>query len=155
MSVAFRINDQELRLHLQSFLKRIGPEPLLRAAGAVMAGSIVQTFRDEGSPAGSWAPLAPSTLKRLKGKAAGHKLLIQTGRLRNSIAQEIDGKTLRIGSNVIYARIHQEGGLAGRGHKAHIPARPYLVFRPEDPERIAKAMEAVVEDAIRQEGLGK
>jgi phage virion morphogenesis protein len=149
--VVFTINDQKLRLALKNFVARIGPEPLLRAAGAAMIGSIMQTFRDEGSPAGSWPRLAPSTLKRLAKKGAGHKLLIGTGRLRNSIAQEIDGHTLRMGSNVVYARIHQLGGVAGRG--ARIPARPYLVFRPEDPGRIAKAMEAVVADAIKQEGL--
>jgi phage virion morphogenesis protein len=71
----------------------------------------------------------------------GHKLLIQSGRLRRSINYEVDGHTVRIGTDVIYGRIHQLGGMAGRGRKVHIPARPYLVFRPEDPDRIAKAME--------------
>jgi phage gpG-like protein len=41
---------------------------------------------------------------------------------------------LRVGSNVIYARIHQLGGRAGRGHKSLIPARPFLVVQDEDME---------------------
>jgi phage virion morphogenesis protein len=43
-----------------------------------------------------------------------------------------------------YARIHQLGGMAGRGRKVKIPARPYLVFRPEDPAAIAKKMEQYI-----------
>jgi phage virion morphogenesis protein len=160
--VAFTINDQKLRLALKNFVARIGPEPLLRAAGAVMMGSIMQTFRDEGSPAGSWAPLAEGTLRTRYGRmrpskrarlVAGKKLLIESGRLRRSITYEVDGNTLRIGTDVIYGRIHQLGGMAGRGRKVHIPARPYLVFRPEDPERIAKAMNEAIDDAIEREGL--
>ena len=31
-----------------------------------------------------------------------------------------------VGSNLVYARIHELGGLAGRGRKVKIPMRPYL-----------------------------
>jgi len=37
-----------------------------------------------------------------------------------------------IGSNVIYSRIHQLGGMAGRGHKVKIPARPFLLVQDQD-----------------------
>jgi phage virion morphogenesis protein len=151
--VSFRINDAEFRLKLRNFVQRVGPGPLLRVAGAAMQSSIMQTFREEGSPAGSWAPLAASTLKKYGKKGPGHKLLVMSGRLRNSITQKVDGNRLLIGSNVIYARIHQLGGAAGRSHASKIPARPYLVFRPEDPARIAKAMDVFIDDAIRKEGL--
>lgn len=158
----FKINDAELRLKLRNLVQRIGPEPMLTVAGEVMVGSVMETFRDEGSPAGSWPPLSQGTLQARYGRmrpstrarlVAGHKLLIQSGRLRRSINYEVDGHTVRIGTDVIYGRIHQLGGMAGRGRKVHIPARPYLVFRPEDPDRIAKAMELTVDDAIRREGL--
>ncbi|OPE24472.1 phage morphogenesis protein, partial [Pseudomonas aeruginosa] len=33
-----------------------------------------------------------------------------------------------IGSNLVYAAIHQFGGDAGRGHQVEIPARRYLPF---------------------------
>jgi len=31
-----------------------------------------------------------------------------------------------VGSNLVYARIHELGGYAGRGRKVKIPMRPYL-----------------------------
>lgn len=33
---------------------------------------------------------------------------------------------LTFGTRVPYAAIHEFGGMAGRGHKVHIPGRPYL-----------------------------
>jgi phage gpG-like protein len=97
---------------------------------------------------------------------AAKKLILQdTGRLKNSIAyrpaSSPQGATqLIIGSNLIYARIHQLGGIIRpRTAKAlrfpistpqgiqwitkksvTIPARPYLVFRPDDPAKISEAV---------------
>ena len=34
--------------------------------------------------------------------------------------------TAAIGPNIVYSRIHELGGLAGRGHRSKIPKRPYL-----------------------------
>jgi phage virion morphogenesis protein len=146
------INDQALRITLGNLNERLrNPAPMLRIAGEVMRGSIERTFRDQGSPAGSWAPLAASTLKRGKG-GSGRKILIQRGLLKNSITYQEDGNTLRIGSNLVYSAIHQFGGVAGRrgpfkkknGRRPFIPARPYLVFRPEDPQRMTDAIERYI-----------
>src|SRR5574341_365897 len=123
-----RINDQDLKVKLRDFSRRIGGRYLLAAAGEVMQGSIAKTFREEGSPAGSWPALASSTLKRV---TPGHKKLIGRGRLVRSIVYRVEGdERLVIGSNLIYAAIHQLGGEAGRrgpfkkkgGHRAFIPA---------------------------------
>lgn len=43
-----------------------------------------------------------------------------------------------LGSNLVYAAIHQFGGMAGRGHKTKIPARPYIGHRPENIPRYEK-----------------
>jgi len=176
------VNDKALQISLKNFSARITPEPLLKIAGEVMRGSIERTFREQGSPAGSWAPLAASTLKRGKG-GAGRLKLIQSARLKNSLTpeqggQKIVGNSLIIGTNLVYARIQQEGGFAGRrepsnrrklGHhidqqiggfhgpmnfrRPFIPARPYLVFRPEDPQRMTDAMERYIDAAASEGGL--
>jgi phage virion morphogenesis protein len=63
----------------------------------------------------------------------GHKILTFSSELRNSIAPtEIRANGIVIGTNKIYAAIHQFGGQAGRGKKVPIPARPYLLFQDED-----------------------
>jgi phage gpG-like protein len=171
------VNDKALQISLKNFSARIQPPPLLKIAGEVMRGSIERTFREQGSPAGSWAPLAASTLKRGKG-GAGRLKLIQSGRLKNSMSYLVSGNTLTIGTNLVYAQIQQEGGFAGRrqpsakrrlGHhidqqignfhgpmkfrRPFIPARPYLVFRPEDPQRMTDAMERYIATVAKEEGL--
>jgi phage virion morphogenesis protein len=183
-NVSISINDKALRITLGNLNERLrNPVPMLKIAGQVMKSSIERTFRDQGSPAGSWAPLAASTLKRGKG-GAGRKILIQSARLKNSVTDDtnysISGNTLKIGSNLVYAAIHQFGGFAGRSvpsnrtlkrditneargfhgprnqhgyfgfRRPFIPARPYLVFRPEDPQRITEAIERYIASAEAQ-----
>ncbi|HKV94886.1 MAG TPA: phage virion morphogenesis protein [Candidatus Angelobacter sp.] len=154
------VNDAPMQIALKNFSARIVPGSLLKIAGAVMRSSIEQTFRDQGSPAGSWPALAPSTLKRGKG-GIGRKMLIQSGRMKNSINYLVEGNTLTIGTNLRYAAIQQKGGIAGRkgpfkkknGRRPFIPARPFVVFRPEDPQRIADAMQRYIDAAAQESGL--
>ncbi|WP_448377770.1 phage virion morphogenesis protein, partial [Fervidobacterium sp.] len=72
------------------------------------------------------------TLARSERRRKGAKPLFNKGRFRNSIAWTVRGDTIIIGTNVVYARIHQYGGYAGRGRKVRIPARPYLGITEED-----------------------
>jgi phage virion morphogenesis protein len=161
-AVQFKVNDREVRLQLQNFSQRVGKGSLLRVFGEVMRASIEQTFRDQGSPAGSWAPLAASTLARDRIRGAGRKILIRSGRLKNSITYAVvGGERLLIGTNLKYAGIQQLGGEAGRkppfkkpgAHRARIPARPYLVFRPEDESRMQRAGDAYIAAQARATGL--
>jgi phage virion morphogenesis protein len=156
------VNDKPAQIALTNFTERVlrHPEPLLNIAGEVMRGSIETTFRTQGSPSGSWPALSPSTLRRGRG-GLGRKILIQSGRLKNTITYQVAGNTLTIGSNLKYAGIQQHGGEAGRkgpfkkkhGRRARIPARPYLVFRPEDPDKIGTAMDRYIESGAAAEGL--
>jgi phage gpG-like protein len=56
------------------------------------------------------------------------KILQLTGALRGDIHYQADDGSVTIGTSgrIPYAGIHQFGGMAGRGHKVRIPARPYL-----------------------------
>ena len=56
------------------------------------------------------------------------KTLQLTGALRGDIHYQVDDTSVSIGTSgrIPYAGIHQRGGMAGRGRKVHIPARPYL-----------------------------
>ncbi len=187
---------------------------LMQTIGAGMLVSIYKTFAEEGSPAGSWPGLAASTIKRMKG-AGGHKLLVRSGRLRNSIRAVAEADRVVIGTNLVYAAVHQFGSrdrgmglgpqarVSGRGvqvnaHDSHrtakrqkgrisivdkngvtrtvtrnmpgplmrtdfkvrghqrfqnIPARPYLVFRPEDPARIQEQVDLFYKTQAQNAGL--
>ncbi|QNI34532.1 phage virion morphogenesis protein [Alloacidobacterium dinghuense] len=85
-------------------------EELMRELGAAQLVSIRRTFREQGSPAGSWVPLSPNTIKRNPRKYGdGHKLLIDKGTLLNSITYRVQTGAVVIGTSLKYAAVHQFG----------------------------------------------
>lgn len=67
---------------------------------------------------------------------AGQSLLQSEGHLLDSITHvvELGGKDVDIGSNLVYARIHQFGG--AKVGKPGLPARPYLGISAENRQDI-------------------
>jgi phage virion morphogenesis protein len=93
-------------------------DELLREIGMAQLVSVRRTFREQGSPANSWVPLSPNTIKRdPKRYGAGHKLLIGKGTLLNSINYAVQANGVVIGTNLKYAAVHQFGS---RDRKAAI-----------------------------------
>lgn len=92
----------------------------------LMAGNIadaVQTmvadaFQEEGRPGKPWVELADKTLdRRRKGKKAPNsdRILRDTGRLQQSVSVGQAGPhSYEVGSNLIYARVHQFGAVIRR-----------------------------------------
>lgn len=130
-------------------LSRGLPEDVPKAVAEGIASRTIRRFDDQRAPDGTpWPPLSPATLlgevrarDRLKGggyskraleRMAKRKILIKTGRLRGSIAWKVVGSRIYVGTNVVYAPIHQFGGYAGRNRKVRIPARPFLGISQED-----------------------
>lgn len=110
------------------------PKPVLTVAAQDLTTFVDDRFETSTGPDGSeWKELDPRTVaarrgqtrktksgKRKKRTDAGSvQILVDTGRLRQSIATKIEGNTLTVGTNVEYAGVHQFGG-------EDVPARPYL-----------------------------
>jgi phage virion morphogenesis protein len=144
--VEVRIGPVTRRLHI---IKRNGEslEVPLAEIGEILMSSIEENFLQEGryesadswhGGSNRWRDLAESTkeARRKVGKWPGKKLQMSQGGLAASIHPEVHGDNLEIGSNKVYAAIHQFGGKAGRGRKVNIPARPYLVVQEEDIDEI-------------------
>lgn len=72
--------------------------PLMREVAFLMADAVAENFAQGGRP--TWLGLA-------KG---GPSKLQDTGRLRNSIVQYSDATAAVVGTNLVYAAIHQFGG---------------------------------------------
>lgn len=109
-------------------------EELMNIIGASQLVSVRRTFREQGSPSGSWAPLSPNTIARNPKKyGSGHKLLIDKGTLLNSITFAAFTGGVTVGTNLIYARVQQEGSLdrqgAAIGPQARIAGRSVSVGR--------------------------
>lgn len=64
------------------------------------------------------------------------KILQVLGHLRGSIHRVAGRDQVEVGSNLVYARIHQYGGQAGRGRKVTIPPRPFLGVDADDAAMI-------------------
>jgi len=113
-------------------------QTLMTKIGVAMKGRTIRRFQKGVSPEGEvWEPVKnprkDSKGRPRKGKASP---LVDTGRLRNSISFSATQLDVFVGSNLVYARIHQLGGQAGRGRKVTIPARPYLGLSEEDQQEI-------------------
>ncbi len=63
---------------------------------------IIHGKTPNGSPHQALSPITITTKR-------GSKPLRDTGQLLKSITYEVDDKSVRVGSNLIYARVHQEG----------------------------------------------
>ncbi len=108
----------------------------------VQRQTIRERFNKEQSPEGQkWKPLAESTKKkRLKRHKRGvMKILHDTGALRRSIAYEAGNNSVKVGSVLKYARIHQFGGTIHFKKKrgsVTIPARPFLGVTESEKKHI-------------------
>ena len=81
------------------------PEPVFMDNLAETAFNAVRkNFDVEGRP--PWAKLKPATLKR---KAAGKKILENTGHMQNTLGRESSGNTAMVTIGTDYAIWHQDG----------------------------------------------
>ncbi|MDD4995732.1 MAG: HK97 gp10 family phage protein [Patescibacteria group bacterium] len=79
----------------------------------------------------------------IKGRSPYPDLRSRTGTLRRSIAvnpqsgakKVSNGYQVRVGPNIVYARIHEFGGMTGRNYATRIPARPYLMPTFKDEKK--------------------
>lgn len=82
------------------------PKSLLEDISILLLASISKNFQDGGRPI-KWEVSARAERDRRKGTSA--KTLLNTRRLQRSIKSRVSGKTLEIGTNVVYAAIHNYG----------------------------------------------
>lgn len=112
-----------------------GMGELASSIGETLVSSTLERFEDGKDPDGKvWTPSARAWSQGLKGRRSRGfgRTLVDSGRLRGSITYEATPQRVVVGTNVKYAAIHQFGGMAGRGRKVRIPARPYVGISEED-----------------------
>ncbi|WKZ32931.1 MAG: phage virion morphogenesis protein [Thermodesulfobacteriota bacterium] len=132
--------------------------PVMKRIGATVTQSVKRNFREGGRPE-RWAPLSMATLfagkkskfvtkrgrfrKGVEEKFRNRKVLIKESHLMGSVNWRASANRVEVGTNKVYAAIHQFGGEAGRKRKrVMIPARPYLMVQNEDIAEIRTAITA-------------
>lgn len=95
--------------------------PILEVVAQDVKTAIDDSFAQQSSPDGTpWAPLSRATLSKRRGSGA-QSILIDTGRLRNSVTTTFGRRSIGFGTNVAYGGAHQFGYTPRR-----LPARPYM-----------------------------
>lgn len=114
-------------------------QDLMADIAETMQLAVDRNFEMEGRPA--WLGLARpnKTGKILQGESRD---------LRSSISTKSTNDKAIVGSNKVYATIHQFGGRAGRGRKAKIPARPFLALTPQDESDILDDIQSYFQKLI-------
>lgn len=150
--IEVRLEDKVLASALDSLTGRLkNTKPLMVAIGAELQTQIDENFKSgtgaDGKKFHEWSDAWREQRRKMK-KGSGQILLLQ-GNLAKSISRKVSNNSVIIGSNVKYARIHQLGGRAGRGHSATIHARPYLPFANNRLQHgVEKNLLAVVMDYL-------
>lgn len=140
--------------------------PMLTEIGETVITQTQLRFVDSESPDGSkWAPLSAVTLaRRRKGNGPnkdGPQPLLDNRRLFSSIDKRVDANSVFVGTNVIYARMHQFGAAKGafgvgkyKRRKGsfpipwgNVPARPFLGFGQDDQAEIIGIIQRRINEA--------
>ncbi|MDN8053830.1 putative phage Mu G virion morphogenesis protein [Burkholderia aenigmatica] len=171
--VSITVDDSQLQAALQR-LEHAGVDlsPAMRKIAQALHKVTEDNFAAEGRP--KWTPLAEATKHaRLGGKKtykkngeltaaaqrrqdAGFRILQHTGDLAGNISTDYDSTQAVVGSNKEYAAIHQFGGMAGRGRKVEIPARPYLPLTTDgdlQPEAREEVLDTILRHLKRAAGV--
>lgn len=125
MDILISIDDIAAKAQLQGYQSKLNNlQPAFASIGEYMLRRVDDNFKNERSPDGTlFAPLTAAYLKRKKNR----KILTESGRLRGSINYRAEARRVVVGTNVVYARVHQLGY-----KERKIPARPFLGVTAKD-----------------------
>lgn len=158
LTVNARLEDPQVRAAFARW-QRLGadPQPLLRAIGVGLVENTHQRFEAARDPEGNpWDPLSVAYAPLKRGAGILRESAMRGG-LMGSITFDVAGDEVAVGSNKIYAGVHQFGATIRakngpflmfrlaygwvRREQVEIPARPYLGIGPEDQDTILDAVE--------------
>lgn len=124
-TIRLKTNDRNVRDLMESLARRLADmTPALAEIGEILGESVKNNFKSEHSPQGTpWKPLSARTLarRRLPGR-----ILNETGTLRNALHVSVSGNRVTVGTNVIYAAVHQFGARQGQFGEVQAKVRPFV-----------------------------
>lgn len=131
MQIDYKFSDDAIQASIQR-LQELGTDmaPITRGIAAVLASEADDAFQKEADPTTGekWQQLTPNYAAQLAARGLTGKMLNRSmGGLAMSLTTDFDAVSATIGSNKVYAAIHQFGGTPDMPNApAAIPARPYM-----------------------------
>ncbi len=144
--IEIKVDDKEIQQLLKKIISKIeNLRPLMKNITGIMIDSVEENFEKEGMP--KWKKLSASTIKQRtkKGYWPG-RILQKRGELAASITSKYDENSAIVGTNKVYAAIHQFGGDAGRNKNVKMPARPYLKLQDKEVNKIMSECTQFLQD---------
>lgn len=129
LNVATRALDRLASLQKHQLLDELGQEVEGQTKRRIMS----EKTAPDGTP---WQP-----------NKTGTPILVQDGDLHGDISHLVTGDQAQVGSNLVYAAIHNYGGMAGPNRTVEIPQRQYLGLSAENTEDL----EALIEDFLERQ----
>ena len=147
------------------------PQPVLRAIGTGLVQVTQDRFESATDPDGNdWAALNPLYASTKRGPGILRESGMRGG-LMASITFETSDSAVQVGTNKIYAAVHQFGatikpkdapalifrigGTLAWARSVTIPARPYLGIGPDDQEMILDVVEGALARALDRNARGR
>lgn len=164
-SVTYRLDWDEARSAFQRLERAVADTaPIMRAIGTGLVTSTQDRFNDEVSPDGAaWARLNPTYAAGKRGAGILRESAMRGG-LQGSITYRAGRSEVEVGSNKIYAGVHQQGAVitpksGGRlvfrlgnrivhARSVTIPARPFVGISAEDKLMIMETIEGALARAL-------
>jgi phage virion morphogenesis protein len=147
MSFTVTVKDDDVKQALAALQQRLNNmQPAMQGIGETIMERAKRRFDTSTAPDGTpWQPLSASTYLSIinnldakhwkkdgslnkKGltKMGGRKPLVDEGDLSRQFFVSADQTSVTVSNTMVYAAIHQFGGMAGRNRQVKIPARPFL-----------------------------
>ncbi|MCB1621875.1 MAG: phage virion morphogenesis protein [Thiothrix sp.] len=143
--IDIQVDDREVQVALGRARQRLAnTRPLMAGIASLMLETVEDAFDQERDPTtgAPWPRLSRRTIEqRSKAKKWPGRILQASGQLAVSVSSTHNDTSATVSTNKVYARIHQFGGPAGRGHKARLPERPYLGLGSRDKTAIVEQVE--------------
>ncbi len=119
-SFSIEINDRQVidafnRLQAAS----LDLSPAMQAIAGLLESRAAENFANQSGPLGKWPALKKDPRNK---KRSSPQILVDTARLKNSITSQFGANSAVVGTNVVYAAIHQLGGdiqIAARSQQAY------------------------------------
>lgn len=157
-AIEMTIKDEQVLENFARLERAMGnTTPVMNAIGTGLVSSTTKRFVSQTDPDGvTWAAVNDEYAEGKKNS----RILTESGRLRDSITHKASRDAVLVGSNVIYAAIHQFGGVINaksggrlsffiggklaRPTSVTMPARPYLGISKDDENMIGDVIKGFV-----------
>ena len=133
------VDDADVRRVLGSLSRPLGRQVWAQVGQTLVSATLDRFEAGRGPDDVPWKPSR-------RAEAQGGQTLVDSSRLRDSVTFRAAADGVEVGTNVVYAAIHQFGSPADGSRPRGIPARPYLGVDDGDRD----AIRGIVLDAIER-----